>query len=288
MPTTTENSICVVHLVRASNGAQPLMRFIQSYKQHRAGIRHTLLYVLKGFDERIPSEFEVLLHELPHKRLRVPDIGYDITSYFRAMDAVSEEMVCFLNSFSEILADEWLLKLHTAALLPGAGAVGATGSYQGTHANRNLARAVARLIGQPAWIQWMLRLPFVAALNMLRHSLTFARFPNPHLRTNAFMLRRSTMQSLHPQTTRSKYRAYAFESGRNSLTRQILKMGKSVYLVGRNGVAYGMGDWRESKTFWTNGQENLLVSDNQTQRYLAADSGGRELYSRLAWGPGTH
>lgn len=285
MPTKNENSICVVHLVRASNGVQPLRRFIQSYTLHPAGAPHRLLYVLKGFGEILPLEFETLLNELPHTRLHVLDVGYDITAYFRATAVIAEDMVCFLNSFSEILADDWLLKLQTVALLPDAGAVSATGSYQGTHANRNLARAVARLIGQPVWIQWMLRLPFVATLNMLRHSLTFAHFPNPHLRTNAFMLRRSTMQLLYPKTTRSKYRAYAFESGRNSLTRQMLRMGKSVYLVGRDGVAYGVGNWHESRTFWTNGQENLLVSDNQTERYLAADSDGRELYSRLAWGP---
>jgi hypothetical protein len=34
------NEVCVVHLVRACNGIEPLKRFLTSYTQHPAGMKH--------------------------------------------------------------------------------------------------------------------------------------------------------------------------------------------------------------------------------------------------------
>lgn len=282
-----DSTICVIHLVRAGNGVQPLAQFLQSYENHPAGVGHELLFVLKGFDgEQVGPEIEALLQKVPHRRMHVPDPGYDITAYFRAAEATDASMLCFLNSFSVILADDWLLNLHKAALLPGAGAVGATGSWQGTYKDRRLVRDVARTIGRPAWVQSLLWLPLVASLNVWRHAFSFPYFPNPHLRTNAFMLRRETMLALRPRVTRTKRQAYQFESGRHSMTRQIHKMGKSTCIVGRDGGVFESRDWWKSGTFWMGEQENLLVADNQTRRYLAADHDARKVYTKLAWGDG--
>lgn len=84
---------------------------------------------------------------------------------------------------------------------------------------------------------------------------------------------------------RRKFDAYLFESGRHGLTRQILGMGKPVFVVGRDGNAYDMRDWHLSNTFWRGNQENLLVADNQTRKYEASDKQVRTLYSSFAWGP---
>jgi hypothetical protein len=284
-----ENEICVVHLVRAINGVQPLEQFLQSYEHHAAGIEHDFLFVLKGFEgERVAPEFEAQLQKVRHRRLFVADSGFDITSYFLAAEAALADRLCFLNSFSVILANNWLSHLHRAALLSGVGAVGATGSYQGVRVDQRLSRDVARMTGRPAWIQVLLRLPHVARLNAWNHARIFPYFPNPHLRTNAFMLRRETMLALRRIVMRTKRQSYEFESGKNGMTRQILEMGKSVCVVGRDGQVFSIKDWGISGTFWMAGQENLLVSDNQTRRYQEADSQARQLYKRLAWGDGPH
>ena len=39
-----------------------------------------------------------------------------------------------------------------------------------------------------------------------------------------------------------------------------------------------------SNTFWQSNQENLLVADNQTETYRAADPAGRAELSHYAWG----
>ena len=131
--------------------------------------------------------------------------------------------------------------------------------------------------------QALLNLPFVARVNTARHALSFPYFPNPHVRTNGFMIRHETMMSLHPRVTRTKSQAYRFESGKNGMTRQILRMGLTACVVGRNGVIYEMDDWKDSETFWIAQQANLLISDNQTRRYEVADARGRRVYSWFAW-----
>ena len=282
-----DTALCVIHLVRAINGVRPLEKFLQSYETHPAGVDHELLLVFKGFqNERVPPEYEVLLQRVSHRRVHVPDFGFDITSYFRAAERATADMLCFLNSFSVILADGWLSKLHRAALDPGAGVVGATGSYQGTQANRRLARDVANVIGRPAWVRFLLWFPVVAKLNTWRLGRSFPYFPNPHVRTNAFMLRREMMVALHPKEVRTKRQSFEFESGKNGMTRQILAMGKSAYVVGRDGAMYDVKEWWKSGTFWVAEQENLLVGDNQTRRYLTANTRARQVYTRLAWGDG--
>jgi hypothetical protein len=45
-----------------------------------------------------------------------------------------------------------------------------------------------------------------------------------------------------------------------------------------------MDQWHLSNTFRQSLQEDLLVSDNQTDAYASADTNGRARLSRLAWG----
>jgi hypothetical protein len=279
-----DKTVCAVHLVRASNGIDPLARFLHSYREHTAGIDHTLLVVLKGFaQDSVPPEYEKLLGDVVHERMHVADRGFDITSYFKAAAAVSADSLCFLNSFSRILADGWLDKLHQALMRPGVGVAGATGSWQGVYRDWRIVREIGDVIGRPAWKQALLNLPLVARINLARHALSFPNFPNPHVRTNAFMIRRDTMLALHPSVTRTKSQAYRFESGKDGMTRQILRMGKTACVVGRNGRAYEIAEWKDSETFWIAKQANLLISDNQTRRYDEADARGRRAYNWFAW-----
>jgi hypothetical protein len=284
--------ICVVHLARAANGPAPLADFLASYKKHAAGLDHDLLLVLKGFEAGLPQHYENLLSGVAHRRRFIPDRGFDIDAYFDTVKAHEATWYCFLNSFSVILADGWLHKLHAALEERGAGMVGATGSWQSvlSHYSDNIAVPAAYQAGYPGWKRLLLTcFPSVRRLwppirRWLRRG-KFEPFPNHHLRTNAFLIRRETALMLNVAPMRRKFDAYLFESGRHGLTRQILGMGKPVFVVGRDGKAYDMADWHLSNTFWRGNQENLLVADNQTRKYEASDMPVRTMYSSFAWGP---
>jgi UDP-glucose 4-epimerase len=62
--------------------------------------------------------------------LECEDEGYDIGTYIAAAKAVSNRQLIFFNTFSEILADDWLSYFEKALNQPGIGVVGATGSWQ--------------------------------------------------------------------------------------------------------------------------------------------------------------
>jgi hypothetical protein len=122
------------------------------------------------------------------------------------------------------------------------------------------------------------------ALAVSRFAFHFPAFPNYHIRTNAFLLRRSLGVQLKWPPTWSKLDAYRLESGRNGITAQVMRMGLGALVVGRDGVGYGRDDWHRSNTFWHGDQGNLLVDDNQTRAYTQGDVGMRMKLFRYAWG----
>jgi hypothetical protein len=77
----------------------------------------------------------------------------------------------------------------------------------------------------------------------------------------------------------------ALESGRGSISNQIWERGKKVLVVGRNGVAYPPESWRASATFRSGDQRNLLIADNRTEQYAAADPCFKRRLELMAWGP---
>src|SRR5579859_6596538 len=187
----SKTEIGVVHLVRARNGIAPVQQFLESYAKFPAGISHELIFVMKGFPGRqLDGKLDPLLNRFPHSRIWVGDWGYDVTAYFRAARALAHPFFCFLNSFSEILAADWLQKLYRAALRPQAGVVGATGSYQGYHEDWKTMPRDGSFPIRARWKEVILKWPYAESLNAHRLRFLYPFFPNPHLRTNAFMLRR--------------------------------------------------------------------------------------------------
>ena len=277
--------ICVVHLVREKNGIEPLRNFLSTYKRFTAGTDHALVFLLKGFRaDRIDEEYDDLLNSVPHQRTFVADWGYDITAYFRATARYAFPYYCFLNSFSEILDDDWLEKFYRAIRQKDVGLVGATGSYQGFNPDWEQMPHIGKVFVRARWKKLLLKVPYLVELRNLGYKLSNPGFPNPHLRTNAFLIGRETMSSLRPRFTLTKRQAYRFESGRRSMTSQVLRMGKTVLVVGKDGVEYKIEKWAGSRTFWEYAQENLLVSDNQTRRYMSSDPCTQEVLNWCAWG----
>ena len=293
--------IAVVHLARRKNGLAPFDRFVESYRAHPAGVEHDLVIILKGFpDEASFRDHHLLLEGIPYSTLLVPDTGFDLNAYFLAVERLDYDYFCFLNSFSQILDDHWLEKLHAWITRDDVGLVGATGSAQSiaggytphqqqmnalppvTRFRTRVARAVRDRDRGPLLRRatlWALR-----SLGIWRPEKDFPAFPNYHLRTNAFMGARGTLRRVHLGPLRTKLSAYRFESSRNSLTNQVLGCGLKVLVVGSNGEAYEPEQWHSSNTFWQSLEENLLVSDNQTQAYLNADPASKARFAQDAWG----
>ena len=248
----------VVHLVWAPLGLAPLERFAASYARWDAGAAHRRLVVYKEFhDPAALAAARRALGELAHDDLLMPERRLDLSAYALVAPREDAPWLYFLNSNSELLDAGWLAKPLAHLTGGGAGIVGATASYEGS-ASTILGRVLRR-----------------------RRLLAF---PNPHVRTNAFMLETELARSLDWGDPRSKALAWQVESGPRSLTRQVLERGLAALVVGRDGVAYPPERWREADVFRTERQANLLVADNRTREFAEAGPARRRRLQELAWG----
>jgi len=292
----------VVHLVREKNGLAPFEKFLASYRSHPAGVAHDLVLIFKGFQPGVNTDqYDRLLTEVPHQRLYMSDHGLDLAPYFAAVQRFDYRYFCFLNSFSRILVADWLSKLRHWIAAEGVGLVGATGSYESFATNYLERELTLDTLGPLARLQWRikhilsdgnpqlvsLRLAvwILSSLGLADPGRYFPPFPNYHIRTNAFMALRETLLQIHVWRMLSKLSAFVFESGRNSLTNQILRLGLRPLVVTRTGEAFEKDRWHLSNTFRQSAQENLLVADNQTDAYEQASAEGRIRLSKQAWGP---
>jgi hypothetical protein len=292
----------VVHLVRHANGLEPFERFMRSYELVAAGLEHDLVLLFKGFDDDGQRE-PYLARAAVHAPLSVglPDAGTDITVYLAAAALLEHERVCFLNSFSEIVAPGWLGLLDAALAAPGTGAAGATGSWQSQmsyelfqlgapsayaralRSRREAREVMYELAGAP--LAGALRSWLFTGYMAMRRSRTMGLFPAPHLRTNAFLVDRALLLSLTAGRVASKLDAYALESGRGSITAQLRARGLEPVVVDRTGTARGPDAWPRADVYAQAAQEDLLVADNQTRLYAQATTRQRAVLSALAWGP---
>ena len=271
------SEVCVVHLVRKKNGLVPFRNFLESYLKNPAGIKHDLLILYKGFNRKASiSPYEELLKDIPHSFLRVADFGFDLRSYFVAAKKHDSKYFCFLNSFSIILDEGWLLKLYRHISQPGVGMVGATGSWE------SIGPSCVRRIQNPTYKQ-LVSFLFHRSLEIY-FRLYFDRFPNYHLRTNGFMISRDILVRIHRGVMVRKMHAHRLESGINSITKQVERMGLKALVVGKDGKGYERQEWDVSNTFRVEGQNNLLISDNQTRAYSAAEPQWQQKCEFFSWG----
>jgi hypothetical protein len=270
-----EADTCVAYLVRREEGVEPVRRFLESYMAHDAGLTHDLVILRRGFrDDHDWLPFATALTDLGvhYDTRNVATTGFDLGAYRELIGSSNQESLCFLNTFSEVLCNSWLTYLHQAAHEPGTGMVGASGSYESTAGTARPQLTMSPLRSLRGWAGW------------LRRRRDFAPFPNPHIRTNGFLLRRSVALQLRWAPLRTRYDALRRESGQSGLSRQAMALGLRNKVVGCDGLAYLVDDWPTSGTFRCGAQSNLMIADNRTREYEASPPEKRETLGRLAWG----
>lgn len=293
--------IALVHLVRHTNGVEPFDAFLASYRRHDPGVEHDLVLLFKGFpDPGATAPYLERAQGGAAGSIAVPDKGFDLRAYLAAARTLPHARVCFLNSYSEIVAPGWLGLLDRALDEPGVGAAGATGSWTSflSYSRWQLGlddpyarafpdrRSVRRTMHDISGVRyegdrrhWMTSL-----VNLLRDVPSMPPFPSAHLRTNAFNMRREEFSGLRWGSLTTKRGAYRMESGRRSLTRQLHARGRRTVVVDRHGAARDWWQWDEAAVFWQERQQDLLVADNQTRVYTGGAPEWRRVLSGYAWG----
>ncbi|HEV3136440.1 MAG TPA: hypothetical protein VGZ26_01025 [Pirellulales bacterium] len=112
----------------------------------------------------------------------------------------------------------------------------------------------------------------------------FPSFPNPHIRSNGFMMSRERFLETGFPAMSSKWDAYAFESGSDGLTARLRRQGWATVVVDRTGQGYDVDAWCQSGMFRIGTQRNLLLSDNQTRMFAGLAPGHQATVERMTWG----
>ncbi|OWK19666.1 hypothetical protein AJ88_38480 [Mesorhizobium amorphae CCBAU 01583] len=107
----------------------------------------------------------------------------------------------------------------------------------------------------------------------------FPWFPNPHVRSNAFMIARDDWLAWLPAGIMTKEQSYVAESGPGSVTIQAAKAGKRTLLVGADGQLFDTPEWPKSRTFRLGQQSNIIVADNQTRFYDGMNNRQKTMYT---------
>ncbi len=276
----------LVYLARGSAGApQSIQCFLNSYLRFDAGAAHKLHVLLKGWTDEAAAALEAERFAAIGATLHaLPDDGYDWGAYIRAAACIDTDELVFLNTHSEILARDWLNGLVTALRAPGVMVAGATGSWSSLRPDAQLLWRMSQAAGRPAW-----RNALSTARAMTRDALRFRswpRFPNAHIRSNAFAIRRQDFASFaagHPFPA-GKLDTWGMENGIRSLTRWAQAAGGEVVVVTARGEALPPADWRRSAPFRSPQQSHLIVADNQTRDYATASPERKRLLEVATWG----
>ena len=147
------SEIGVVYTARGSNGGSGppdwkarFPRFVKSYLQHPAGIDHTLYIFHKEYATPDECQWGIdQFADLPHIDL-LDHLGSKTTAGCTDVCGdVVEQLICPLNSSTEIMHDGWLKKLHDVLMRPNVHLVGCTGSREATLHIRDTAFLSNRL-----------------------------------------------------------------------------------------------------------------------------------------------
>ncbi len=283
-------NLTLVYLSYIPFGTDYLKRFLKSYYKYPAGIEHKLVILFNGHKSinQIDS-FLTLLNDfdVKYEYLISPE-QYDIASYFFAARNINTNYIAFINTYSEILHENWLNHLYQNLVKDGVGCVSATASWSDFTHNDEYKNIINN---HPNTF---------FKLNNLK-KVIFFRFNfypcvRPHLRTNSFMINRILFLSLKFNLVKplffnfffnysgSKLKSLCFEHGNDGMTNQIIKLGLRPLVVNKFGIGFEIDQWKDSKTFWYENQQNLLVSDNQTRKYDNASLAEKKRFSYSAWG----
>jgi hypothetical protein len=278
--------ISVIYLAYIPFKESYLSNFVNSYKKYDSGITHELIILFNGHNDLVEVDpFITILNEsnISYNIFYSPE-KFDIASYFYISKLLKSKYVCFLNTYSEIQNNKWLLYYYNGIEKINIGCVSATAAW-GDYSHDDEFKHL---------------LNNISTITILKFKKLFIYYFNfypkvkAHLRTNAFIINRKLFLSLNFEKVRpkllnliinishNKIKSLCFEHGKNSLSNQLKKLNLNLLVVDRNGNLYEEQDWYNSCTFWSSKQENLLISDNQTKKYDLSHQ--KYNYTYAAWG----
>lgn len=193
--------IGVVYIVRRKEGLKVFQTFLESLRKFDTNkTPFSLIFVYKGF----ANKYEALHWEAAAWGLKnhekcsicIYDYGYDIRAYRVASKFFNKfDVMLFFNSFTRIISHNWLDRMVQAfCVYDLVGTSDSDYSFMSAKSGK--------------FARWW-------------RSFFFNPFPNYHIRTNGFMIKRNHFLKICPKITWFKKLCYLFESGKRGMTTKV-------------------------------------------------------------------
>jgi len=252
----SENSLsfAAVYLSRLGNPIWQSRAFLESYFTNDPGQIAPLYVLHKGYAENQTDPALAELSQQQRERIRmlwISDEGLDLEAYSKACHLIEDyDYLLFMNSHCFIQCEDWAQHYQNALTeTKGTALIGSTGCWEG-----------------------------YAKLGF--------KFPNAHVRTNAFLVRRETYVSAYKTPCLTKRESYFFESGPEGLSKQMLLSGAGLFIIDKRGQLFSPDNWISANTFRSGDQASLMISDNKTRRFQFYRYGRQQEMARRSWGQG--
>lgn len=265
------SSKIVCYLFTGFDDERSLLNFIKHYKKYKPGIKHSLLICYKLVHLEKINKYRNFFKKIKHIEFIDSEKknDWDFGSYKRVSKYFYDNDILFLNSHSYPVCMNWLKKLFlykkkNTVIAP-------TASYESMVDSIKLKNKYHKII------RYIIR--------KYRFSKNFDKFPNPHLRTSSFLINSKTFYNyIKNKKLNNKEDTLKIESGKNSLTKYLIKEKFKILVVNSDGKKYNQIDWKKSETYMYKSQSKNIISDKYTRIYDKLSLNNKRISEKNVWG----
>jgi hypothetical protein len=301
----TRTYAIISYAIREADGINALVDFLASVDRYKISSQSKIVIALKESSESFFDEVANHVKKAQKKNLRIqltviPPGGFDIGTHYYVASHFKCEVIIFMTATSRANVKKWdslLLKKFRELDVGVVGCMQSSESLKSSfmemvtvmikmkfHIALNKRDALIlniRDMTQKKWktefsnnritkllvdLSTFLILYFYKKEEPFRFLHLFPDFPNPHLRTTGFAIRRELFLSVFTENPKDKWDAFNYESGYGSLTRRCATLGWKLLVVNMRGRYYNFGD-TDAKTTFRYTKADSIVTDKESRRF---------------------
>lgn len=260
----------VCYLYTVFDNINSIKDFKNHYQKFNSGYNHELLICFKLLNkhkiEKIVNEIKDLKFQIFIDDHTIND--FDFGSYKRVSEKYINKDIFFMNSHSYPICDNWLKLLMNYKQKNNL--IGASGSHE-SMTNSIKIKKKYKIISY--------------LLKLYKFKKSFPNFPNPHLRTSSFLINSKIfLEYINDKKIQNKFDAWKIESGFQSLTNYFKLKNYDVLVINSKGERFLENEWKLSLTYSYMNQDNLIISDKHTRKYMIKSLDERKDATKIVWG----